>query len=331
MNPKSDYLKFLQLNQKNINDKNSFIVAAFYKFFDLKNITGFQSSLKLIFDSTLVTGTILLAKEGINGTIAGVPREISKVLNELWDLDSLNDLEPKYSFAHQNPFFRMKIRLKKEIVTFGVENVSPKKEVGKYIKPEKWNRLIDDESLILIDTRNDYEVSIGSFEKAINPNIKSFREFPNWVAENLINKDPDIKKKKIAMFCTGGIRCEKSTSYLKSLGFEDVYHLEGGILKYLENIPKNHSKWKGSCFVFDYRVSVKHGLDLGDYDMCFACRMPINDEDKKHKNYIKGQSCHHCFNFSNEKQKFKERQKQIEIAKKKNQAHIGQVHKQKKF
>ena len=333
MNPKSDYLKFLQSNEKNINDKNSFIVAAFYKFFDLKNQADFQASLKLIFNNTSVKGTILLANEGINGTIAGVPSELSKVLNELWNLDSLYDLQPKYSFAHQNPFFRMKIRLKKEIVTLGVKNVFPSKEVGQYIKPEKWNRLLDDESLILIDTRNDYEVSIGSFEKAINPNIKSFREFPNWVAENLINKDPDIKKKKIAMFCTGGIRCEKSTSYLKSIGFEDVYHLEGGILKYLEKVPENNSKWKGSCFVFDYRVSVKHGLDLGDHDMCFACRMPINDEDKKHKNYIKGQSCHHCFNLSNEKQRqrFKERQKQIEIAKQKNQSHIGQVHKRKQF
>jgi len=227
----------------------------------------------------------------------------------------------------------MKIRLKKEIVTIGIDNISPKKEVGKYIKPENWNSFISDESLILIDTRNDYEVSIGSFDKAINPNIKSFREFPNWVSKNLLNKGSEIKKKKIGMFCTGGIRCEKSTSYLKSLGFEDVYHLEGGILKYLEKIPENETKWNGSCFVFDYRVSVKHSLELGDYDMCFACRMPINDEDKKNKYYIKGQSCHHCFTRSNvkQKQRFKERQKQIEIAKKKNQSHIGQPNSKDKF
>ena len=333
MNPKLDYLNFLQLNEKYINDKSNFIVVAFYKFFELQNLNEFQDILRLIFNDTLVKGTILLAKEGINGTIAGMPSEINNVLNELWNLDNLNDLEAKYSLAPQNPFFRMKIRLKKEIVTLGIDNISPKKEVGKYIKPENWNSFISDESLILIDTRNDYEVSIGSFDKAINPNIKSFREFPNWVSKNLLNKGSEIKKKKIGMFCTGGIRCEKSTSYLKSLGFEDVYHLEGGILKYLEKIPENETKWNGSCFVFDYRVSVKHSLELGDYDMCFACRMPINDEDKKNKYYIKGQSCHHCFTRSNvkQKQRFKERQKQIEIAKKKNQSHIGQPNSKDKF
>jgi UPF0176 protein len=333
MNPKLDYLNFLQLNEKYINDKSNFIVVAFYKFFELQNLNEFQDILRLIFNDTLVKGTILLAKEGINGTIAGMPSEINNVLNELWNLDNLNDLEAKYSLAPQNPFFRMKIRLKKEIVTLGIDNISPKKEVGKYIKPENWNSFISDESLILIDTRNDYEVSIGSFDKAINPNIKSFREFPNWVSKNLLNKGSEIKKKKIGMFCTGGIRCEKSTSYLKSLGFEDVYHLEGGILKYLEKIPENETKWNGSCFVFDYRVSVKHSLELGDYDMCFACRMPINDEDKKNKYYIKGQSCYHCFTRSNvkQKQRFKERQKQIEIAKKKNQSHIGQPNSKDKF
>jgi UPF0176 protein len=333
MNPKLDYLNFLQSNEKYINDKSNFIVVAFYKFFELQNLKEFQDILRLIFNDTLVKGTILLAKEGINGTIAGMPSEIKNVLDELWNLDNLNDLEAKYSLAPQNPFFRMKIRLKKEIVTLGIDNISPKKEVGKYIRPENWNSFISDESLILIDTRNDYEVSIGSFDKAINPNIKSFREFPNWVSKNLLNKGSEIKKKKIGMFCTGGIRCEKSTSYLKSLGFEDVYHLEGGILKYLEKIPENETKWNGSCFVFDYRVSVKHSLELGDYDMCFACRMPINDEDKKNKYYIKGQSCHHCFTRSNvkQKQRFKERQKQIEIAKKKNQSHIGQPNSKDKY
>ena len=333
MNQKLDYLNFLQSNEKYINDKSNFIVVAFYKFFELQNLEEFQDILRLIFNDTLVKGTILLAKEGINGTIAGMPNEINNVLNELWNLDNLNDLEAKYSLAPQNPFFRMKIRIKKEIVTLGIDNISPKKEVGKYIKPENWNSFISDESLILIDTRNDYEVSIGSFDKAINHNIKSFREFPNWVSKNLLNKGSEIKKKKIGMFCTGGIRCEKSTSYLKSLGFEDVYHLEGGILRYLEKIPENETKWNGSCFVFDYRVSVKHSLELGDYDMCFACRMPINDEDKKNKYYIKGQSCHHCFTRSNvkQKQRFKERQKQIEIAKKKNQSHIGQPNSKDKY
>ena len=221
----------------------------------------------------------------------------------------------------------MKIRLKKEIVTIGLPEISPKKIVGDYVKPENWNDLISDKNLLLIDTRNSYEVSIGSFENAINPNIKNFREFPDWVNKNLINKDPEIKNKKIAMFCTGGIRCEKSTSYLRSLGFEEVYHLEGGILKYLEKIPKKESRWNGSCFVFDYRVSVDHNLELGHYEMCFACRMPISQNDKKHKYFVQGESCHHCFKSSNNKQKkrFKERQKQIELSRKKNQSHIGQV------
>ena len=327
MNPKSDYQNFLQSNKKIINDKNTFIVVAFYKFFELNNLIDFQKHLKNIFDKTSVKGTILLANEGINGTIAGIPKEIELVLYELWNFKNLKDLCPKYSIAPKNPFFRMKIRLKKEIVTLGLNHISPQKEVGQYIKPEEWNSFIADESVILVDTRNNYEVSIGSFDKAINPNIKSFRDFPNWVSNNLLNKGPDIKKKKIAMFCTGGIRCEKSTSYLKSLGFSDVYHLEGGILKYLEKIPEQESKWSGNCFVFDYRVSVKHRLDIGEYDMCYACRMPINSEDKKHKNFKKGESCHHCYNHSNEKQRqrFKERQKQIEISKKRNQLHIGQL------
>ena len=219
----------------------------------------------------------------------------------------------------------MKIRLKKEIVTLGVDNISPTKLVGNYIKPEDWNEFISDDSVLLIDTRNNYEVSIGSFKRALNPNIKNFREFPEWVSKNLLKKDLKIKNKKIAMFCTGGIRCEKSTSYLKSIGFEDVYHLEGGILKYLEKTPERESQWDGSCFVFDYRVSVEHNLKLGNYDMCYACRMPINDNDKKNKYFIQGESCHHCFNILNEKgkERFKERQKQIQISKEKNQSHIG--------
>ena len=226
----------------------------------------------------------------------------------------------------------MKIKLKKEIVTLGIKDVSPNNVVGKHIEPEKWNELISDENLLLIDTRNDYEVSIGTFENALNPNIKNFREFPKWVSENLVKKDPEIKNKKIAMFCTGGIRCEKSTSYLKSIGFKDVCHLEGGILKYLEKIPEKHSKWNGSCFVFDYRVSVQHNLQLGNYDMCFACRMPINEEDKKHKFFVQGESCHHCFNVLNQKQKqkFKERQRQIKLSKLKNKSHIGIVNSRNK-
>ena len=327
MLPKSNYLNFLKLNEKKLNTTDVKVVVAFYKFFEVPNTLELQNSLRLILSKTEIKGTILIAKEGINGTIAGKKDEVTLALEKIWDLDFLIDLEPKYSFAYKNPFFRMKIRQKKEIVTIGLPEISPNKSVGKYIKPENWNDLISDKDLLLIDTRNSYEVSIGSFENSLNPKINSFREFPDWVTKNLINKDPEIKNKKVAMFCTGGIRCEKSTSYLKSIGFDKVYHLEGGILKYLEKIPKNESKWKGSCFVFDYRVSVDHNLELGHYEMCFACRMPISSTDKMHKYFVQGESCHHCFKSSNEKQKrrFKERQKQIEISRKKDQFHIGQT------
>ena len=327
MLPKSNYLNFLKLNEKKLNTTDVKVVVAFYKFFEVPNTLELQNSLRLILSKTEIKGTILIAKEGINGTIAGKKEEVTLALEKIWDLDFLIDLEPKYSFAYKNPFFRMKIRQKKEIVTIGLPEISPNKSVGKYIKPENWNDLISDKDLLLIDTRNSYEVSIGSFENSLNPKINSFREFPDWVTKNLINKDPEIKNKKVAMFCTGGIRCEKSTSYLKSIGFDKVYHLEGGILKYLEKIPKNESKWKGSCFVFDYRVSVDHNLELGHYEMCFACRMPISSTDKMHKYFVQGESCHHCFKSSNEKQKkrFKERQKQIEISRKKDQFHIGQT------
>ncbi len=327
MLPKSNYLNFLYQNKIKLNTPVIKIVVSFYKFFEVTNTFALQNSLKIIFNKTKIKGTILIANEGINGTIAGNKDEITEVLEKIWCLDSLIDLEPKYSFAYKNPFFRMKIRLKKEIVTIGLPEISPNKVVGNYVKPENWNDLISDENLLLIDTRNSYEVSIGSFENAINPKIKNFREFPNWVSENLLNKDPKIKNKKIAMFCTGGIRCEKSTSYLKALGFEEVYHLEGGILKYLEKIPENESKWNGSCFVFDYRVSVDHNLELGQYEMCYACRMPISKNDKMHKHFVQGESCHHCFETSNAKQKnrFKERQKQIELSRKKNRSHIGEV------
>ena len=325
MSTKLDYLNFLKSNEEIIKSDNAFIVVAFYKFFDLSNIFDLQNKLNSILSVTDIKGTILLANEGLNGTISGKENEILKALESIWKIKNLTDLMPKFSLAPKNPFFRMKIKLKKEIVTLGIKDVSPNKVVGKYIEPEKWNDLISDENLLLIDTRNDYEVSIGTFENALNPNIKNFREFPKWVSENLVKKDPDIKNKKIAMFCTGGIRCEKSTSYLKSMGFKDVSHLEGGILKYLEKVPEKQSKWKGSCFVFDYRVSVQQDLKLGNYDMCFACRMPINEEDKKHRFFVQGESCHHCFNVSNlkQKQKFKERQKQIELSKLKNKSHIG--------
>jgi UPF0176 protein len=193
--------------------------------------------------------------------------------------------------------------------------------VGSYVKPEDWNALIEDPELVLVDTRNDYEVKIGTFKNAINPGTESFREFPAFIAENL---DPS-KHKKVAMFCTGGIRCEKSTSYLKSQGFDEVYHLEGGILKYLETVPQSESSWQGECFVFDERVAVDHQLNKGQYDQCNACRMPITDEDKASEHYVHGVSCHHCYGKTSteQRERFAERQKQIDLAKARGERHIG--------
>ncbi len=332
MNPKAVFSEFLKLNEKLLNKDKNFVVVAFYKFFDIYNLSAFNELLESAFENTSVKGTVLIANEGVNGTISGQRNEISKILKKLWSTSQLWDLSPKYSFAIKNPFFRMKIKLKKEIVTLGIDNVSPNTVVGTYIKPENWNQFISDDNVLIIDTRNDYEVSIGTFEKAANPKIKNFREFPEWVSKKLLTQGPEIKNKKVAMFCTGGIRCEKSTSYLKSIGFNDVYQLEGGILNYIEKIPEDESKWNGSCFVFDYRVSLNHGLKLGDYDMCFACRMPINQNDKRHKHFIQSQSCHHCFKVSNVKQKkrFKERQKQVQLSKQKNQIHIGSINNKNK-
>ena len=327
MNKKLDYNFFLKKNAKEISSGNNFIIVTFYKFFEIKNSVNYQVSIKSLFKHTAIKGTILIASEGINGTIVGLEIEINKILKHFWLRTELADLNLKYSLTHKMPFFKMKVRLKKEIVTLGINNISPSKIVGQYVEPEDWNDFIADENVILIDTRNNYEVSIGSFENATNPNMKNFRDFPNWASKNLFNDKENLKDKKIAMFCTGGIRCEKSTSYLKSLGLDKVYHLNGGILKYLEKIPEHQSKWKGSCFVFDYRVSVKHDLKIGDYDMCFACRMPITQEDKKSNFFEQGQSCHNCFNASTNKQKtrFKERQKQIKLSKKRNERFIGNI------
>ena len=332
MNPYLNYKNFLKENSDYLSKENGCIVVSFYKFFQIENTLEFQKSLKLIFEDTSIKGTILVAHEGVNGTICGKVYDVNKILNQFWLIKDLTDLEPKYSLTNTMPFFRMKIKLKKEIVTLGIDNISPNKMVGHYVKPENWNELIEDKNVLLIDTRNEYEVSIGSFENAVNPNIKNFREFPEWVSNNLLNDKAKIKNKKIAMFCTGGIRCEKSTSYLKSIGFNEVYHLDGGILKYLEKTPEDKSKWNGSCFVFDYRVSLKHDLKVGDYDMCYACRMPISDADKNNEYFIQGESCHHCYNASSVKQKerFKERRKQMQLSKNRNERHVGNTNKKNK-
>lgn len=297
------------------------VVCALYRFVTLENYQEIQQPLLNIMNNNGVKGTLLLASEGINGTIAGSRTSIDNVINWLKLDPRFLQLTTKESFDESNPFYRTKVKLKKEIVTMGVEGINPNHTVGSYVKPKDWNALISDPEVLLVDTRNDYEISIGTFENALDPKTTNFREFPEYVKQNL---DPE-KHKKVAMFCTGGIRCEKSTAYLKEQGFDEVYHLEGGVLKYLEEVPEEETMWKGECFVFDNRVSVNHQLEKGKYDQCHGCRSPITEEDKKSPKYIKGISCHHCFDTITEdqKQRFSEREKQINLAKQRGQAHIG--------
>jgi len=297
------------------------VVAALYKFVKLPDYETLVPRLKTFCDEQGIKGTLLLAEEGINGTVSGT-REAIDALRAFLDADGrFDNLSYKESFYDEQPFYRMKVKLKKEIVTMGVNGIDPQQIVGTYVKPKDWNALISDPDVVVIDTRNSYEYEIGTFERAIDPKTETFREFPAYVAENL---DPS-KHKKVAMFCTGGIRCEKSTAYMKEQGFEEVYHLEGGILKYLEEVPEEKSLWRGECFVFDNRVAVNHKLEKGIYDQCHGCRYPITEEDKQSERYMLGVCCPRCFDKLTEEQKtrFSERQKQIELAKQRNQAHIG--------
>lgn len=304
---------------------SKYLTAALYKFVHLSNFKDLQAPILAACVKNNIKGTLLLAEEGINGTVAGLPSDIHKVLTYLRTDALFNgsfaNLEHKESFADTHPFYRMKVRLKKEIVTLGVPGVSPTNKVGTYVKPEDWNDLISDPDVILIDTRNGYEVDIGTFKHAKNPKTTTFREFPDYVKK----LDP-AKNKKVAMFCTGGIRCEKASSYMLSQGFENVYHLEGGILKYLENIPEKESLWEGECFVFDQRVAVKHGLDVGEYDQCYACRHPLSPAEVKSEQYTAGISCPYCYDKLTEKKlaSLTERQKQVILAKKRGESHIGQ-------
>ncbi|WP_286235327.1 rhodanese-related sulfurtransferase [Thalassotalea sediminis] len=296
-------------------------VCALYKFVRLENFEAIKQPLLDVMIAQDVKGTLLIANEGINGTIAGPQQGIDTILDFLAQDERLGRVDHKFSYADENPFQRSKVKLKKEIVTMGVEGIDPTLTVGTYVKPDEWNALISDPEVLLIDTRNDYEVEIGTFENAINPNTETFREFPDYVEKHLDKS----KHKKVAMFCTGGIRCEKSTAYLKEQGFDDVYHLEGGILKYLEEVPEENSMWKGDCFVFDGRVAVTHGLEQGQYDQCFACRYPITKEDMESEHYIKGVSCPKCIGkyTAEQRERFAEREKQINLAKARGEAHIG--------
>jgi len=298
-----------------------FVVAALYKFADLPDFEAIIPPLKAVCDEYQVKGTLLLATEGINGTIAGSREGIDAVMVHLRSDERLKNIEYKQSFASEQPFFRMKVRPKKEIVTLGVPGVSPIKKVGTYVAPEAWNELISDPDVVVLDTRNDYECGIGTFPGSIIPNTETFRQFPAFVKKNL---NP-AKHKRVAMFCTGGIRCEKASSYMLEQGFEEVYHLQGGILKYLETVKAEESLWEGECFVFDNRASLKHGLEEGDYDLCHGCRNPISVQDKESVNYVPGVTCPHCFDEAPVKKirRASERQRQVVIAKERNQKHIG--------
>ena len=296
-------------------------VVALYRFVRLDNYESMREPLLNFCLDRHIRGTLLLAHEGINGTVAGSDSAIDELLNYLCADDRLADLDCKFSSHEERPFLRMKVKLKREIVTMGQEDIDPNVCVGRYASPQEWNALIDDPDVLVIDTRNEYEVEIGTFAGAVNPHTNSFREFPDWVEQNL---DPK-KHKKVAMFCTGGIRCEKSTSLLVSRGFEDVWHLKGGILNYLEQTPEEDTRWEGECFVFDSRVAVNHQLEKGSYDQCFACRFPIDDDQKQSPHYLPGVSCPRCVKAHTEQQKgrFAERQRQICLAKRRGESHIG--------
>jgi len=297
------------------------IVTALYHFVYLESFEQLRQPLLDVMLENEVRGTLLLASEGINGTIAGEKKGMDNVLNWLRQDERLASFDTKVSYAVENPFYRTKVKLKKEIVTMGVKGIDPKLKVGRYVKPNDWNALISDPDTVLIDTRNDYEFQIGSFKNAINPNTDTFREFPKYVKENL---DPK-KNKKVAMFCTGGIRCEKSTAYLIEQGFEEVYHLQGGVLQYLEDVPKEDTMWEGECFVFDNRVAVNHDLEKGSYDQCYACRYPITKEEMASKDYEEGISCPHCIDSVTDaqRQRFSEREKQVLLARERGEEHIG--------
>ncbi|QJQ95514.1 MULTISPECIES: rhodanese-related sulfurtransferase [Halomonadaceae] len=300
-------------------DTPRIVVAALYKFVTLEDYQALREPLLDVMQANGVKGTLLLANEGINGTVAGTREGIDALLAWLKADPRLVDIDHKESLCDEPPFYRTKVKLKKEIVTIGVDGIDPNQRVGTYVEPSQWNDIISDPEVLVIDTRNDYEVAIGSFEGAIDPKTKSFREFPKYVREHY---DP-AKHKKVAMFCTGGIRCEKASSFMLGEGFEEVYHLKGGVLKYLEEVPEEQSLWRGECFVFDNRVTVRHDLSEGDFEQCHACRMPVSAEEMQSGRYQPGVSCPHCWDSLPEKTRAaaRERQKQIELARQRGEPH----------
>ena len=298
---------------------------AFYGFTAMEDLPALQQELKALAEHGSVRGTILLAEEGVNGTISGPDAGVTAVLDRLRQLPGLGGLEAKFSRAEQQTFHRLKVRLKREIVTMGCPTVKPAEQVGTYVPPEQWNALIADPDTLVVDTRNRYEVEVGSFAGAIDPGTESFREFPAWVEQTLRPLVEERQPKAIAMFCTGGIRCEKSTAYLLQQGFENVHHLQGGILKYLEEIPEERSSWQGECYVFDQRVSVNHQLQPGSYSLCHACGLPVSPAQRLEPSYREGISCPHCIDrFSDaDRERFAERQRQMHLARERGQQHLG--------
>lgn len=297
------------------------VVAALYKFVKLDDYVALREPLLGVMLGLGVKGTLLLAEEGINGTVAGSRSGIDGLINWLKSDARFADISHKESYVDEPPFYRTKVKLKKEIVTLGVDGIDPNSMVGHYVEPKDWNALISDPDVIVVDTRNHYEYELGTFKGALDPNTESFREFPEYVANNL---DP-AKHKKVAMFCTGGIRCEKSTGLLLKQGFEEVYHLKGGILQYLEDVPEEESLWQGDCYVFDNRVAVNHKLEQSNYGLCHGCRFPVTDEDQQSPLFEAGVCCPRCHDklSAEQKQRFAERQKQMVLAKERNQKHIG--------
>ena len=303
-------------------NNGSFRVAALYRFTSLPQWKELQAPLTEFCETRGIKGTLLLAHEGINGTVAGSYEAIAELIDFLGSIKELDGLELKYSHAGEMPFHRMKVRLKREIVTMGVDTIDPIGDAGTYVEPAEWNQLVSDPDTIIIDTRNAYETAIGTFKGAIDPETTSFTEFPRWAQA----RHNELKGRKVAMFCTGGIRCEKATAYMRSIGIDDVYHLKGGILKYLEEVKPEESLWEGECFVFDERVSVKHGLEEGDAELCRACRHPLMPEDRESPLYQEGVSCHHCYHTRTEEDRarYAERHKQVMLAAKRGKGpHIG--------
>lgn len=316
-----------------IQEQPILLTAAFYLFVDLPNYAERKPALLAFCEAHNVKGSILLAYEGINGTIAGAASDVHAVLGYLRQDPKFSSLEHKESSANKPPFHRMKVRLKKEIVTMGVEGISPIRMAGTYVKPEDWNALISEPDVVVIDTRNHYEVDIGTFKGAIDPKIDSFSQLPEWVNQVKSLEVKNGKKPRVAMFCTGGIRCEKSTALMRTHGFEDVYHLQGGILKYLEVIPPEQSLWEGECFLFDERVSVTHGLQQGNQELCRCCREPLPADAQNSSLFELGVSCPRCHDHTTDTQKnsARERQKQWEIAKSRQSDHIGIPQRQQKI